>query len=133
MKRLIATILTALLLVGAAYGATLLEFSFSSVTNSSTASLGSTYKDFACQVTGRTGNGNIVVALQGSISPSIANDLTWVDLMNTVAVNATSAATDNSSWHFQNLSAYSSTIRMHVTSGADVANTVTGICKLGGR
>lgn len=133
MKRFSFAVLAVLLLVGAAYAGPKLTFEISSIMNTDGKGYGATYKDFACQVTERTGIANIVVELQGSIQPDNSDDLMWTGLVNTAIVNATDAATDNDSWHFQSLDAYANTLRFNVLSGADVGNTVTGVCFPGGR
>ncbi len=131
MKRILL-ILGMLLIVGAAYAGTELDFTLNAIENSTPKGYGPSYPDYACQVTNRTGIGNIVIELQGSIKPSIANDLSWVTLVNSAVVNTTAAASSNTTWHFQSLDVYAKTIRMKVLSGAGVANTVTGVCRPGG-
>ena len=133
MKRIITAILAALLIVGAAYAGPELEFELNGIENSTPKYYGASYDDFACQVTARTGISNIVLELQGSIKPSIADDRSWVVLANSSVVNTTAAGTDNGSWHFQSLRAYATAIRIKVLSGAGVANTATGECRPGGR
>lgn len=133
MKRIITAILAALLIVGAAYAGPELEFELNGIENSTPKYYGASYPDFACQVENRTGINNTVLELQGSISPDISNDLSWVALANSAVVNTTDAGTDNSTWHFQSLDTYASAIRIKVLSGAGLANTATGLCRPGGR
>ena len=118
MKR-IFVILAMLLIVGAAYAGDL-EFTLTGIENSTPEYQSVSYPDYACQVINRTGISNVVIELQGSIKPSISNDLSWVALANSAVVNTTAAGASNSSWHFQSLDAYATTIRMKVLSGAGV-------------
>lgn len=132
MKKLMTAILLALLVVGAAYAGPALDFELSSVTNSATKSLGSSYEDFFCQITERTGNDNVILSLQGSGLNITGDDRLWVDMVNSTVVNSTTAATNSASWQFQSQDYYERAIRVHV-----IANTtsfiVNGSCWPGGR
>lgn len=129
MKKLITVLIVIALGVscGLAVAASTLSFGpINSVTNSSAKDFAVSTPDFWCEITERTGLGNIVVTLQGT---NLTSDSVWVD-MNT---NKTIANSSDSSWQFQSREYYARKIRVHVVSDADILNTITGKCGPGGR
>jgi hypothetical protein len=131
MKKLISIIL--IIAVGmmsglAMAGGTLTFTAINSVTNSASKDFGVSGDDYWCEITNRTGNNDIVVTLQGT---NLNTDAAWVNTnTNTTIANGT---TKGPSWQFQSLDYYAKLIRLHVVSGADVTNTISGKCGQGGR
>ena len=107
-------------------GNTLTFTAMNSVTNSSAKDMTVSYDDFWCEITNRTGTGDIVVTLEGT---NLTTDSAWA---NTVT-DKTIANSVDSSWQFQSLDVYERRIRLHIVSGADVTNTISGQCGAGGR
>lgn len=138
MKKLIHTLLLLMLvpiLMGAqvydgsqeARHAGELTFDMSSVTNSAAKNLEDIYIHFACEVTSRVGDDDILVTLQGSIlttGSAFANIGT-----NKTISNATTTASNPSSLQFQDSGTAAQRIRLHVVSGAGLANTIEGTCR----
>jgi hypothetical protein len=129
MKKLIyiTMILLIGILVGQAVAATTMSFSLiNSVTNTTVKDWSTSGDDYWCEITARAGNGNIVVTLQGT---NLTTDSAWVDMVT----NKTIQNSTGSSWQFQSLDYYARRTRLHVVSGADIANTFSGKCGRGGR
>lgn len=104
-----------------------LTFDMSSVTNTAAKDFGDIYTHFACEVTSRVGNDDILVTLQGSIlttGSAFANIGT-----NKTISNSTTTATNPSSLQFQDDGTAAQRVRLHVVSGAGLANTIEGTCR----
>ena len=132
MKQIYTQILAVLLIAGAAFGASALDFTgaalINGVTNTSAWDTGAVYADWACMITGRAGITNVPITLQGTLGPASTDDELWDDLVSSTVVNATAAATDNTTWHFTKFDGPARTVRVQSGSGAGVANTVAGFC-----
>lgn len=104
-----------------------LTFNMNSVTNSSAKDFEELFTHFACEVTSRVGDDDILVTLQGSIlttSSAFANIGT-----NKTISNSTTTATNPSSLQFQDSGTGAQRIRLHVVSGAGLVNTIAGTCR----
>ena len=127
MKKIIIAILVAFLFVGAAHAEQVLEFELNSIDNTTAANFGSLYNHFACEITNRAGTSDILVSIQGSITMF---DSAFANIgSNKTISNATTTATNPSTLQFQESGWAAKRIRLHVVSGADIGNTITGICK----
>lgn len=104
-----------------------LTFDMSGVTNSAIKDLEDIYTHFACEISNRVGDDDILVTLQGSIlttGSAFANIGT-----NKTISNSTDTATNPSSLQFQDDGTAAQRIRLHVVSGAGLANTAEGTCR----
>lgn len=129
-KLIIANIIMVFLLAGVALGSSMLSFTdINAITNSASKDFASSYEDFWCEITDRAGDDDIVVTLQGT---NLTSDQAWVDLTTEKTISNSTDGPD-SSWQFQSQDNYARVVRLHVVSGAGVANTVSGKCGPGGR
>lgn len=129
MKKLlsIAIIIALGLVAGLAIAGNTLTFTdIASVTNSAANDFGVSSPDYWCEITDRAGNNDIVVTIQGT---NLTTDSAWTDMVT----DKTIANSVDSSWQFQSFDYMASRIRLHVVSGADITNTVSGVCGPGGR
>ena len=116
-----------LLIVGAAYAGDLTFEDLATVTNTTPANYSVLYDHFACEITNRVGTSDIVVTMQGSITTF---DSAFANIgSNKTISNATTTALNPSTLQFQDSGTAAQRIRLHVVSGADIGNTITGLCR----
>jgi hypothetical protein len=115
------------LMGGAALAGDLTFTNMAAVTNTTPANYGALYDHFACEITSRVGTSDIVVTMQGSITTF---DSAFANIgSNKTISNATATASNPSSLQFQDSGTAAQRIRLHIVSGTDIGNTITGICK----
>lgn len=104
-----------------------LTFSMSTVTNSAIKDFEDIYTHFACEISNRVGDDDILVTIQGSI---LTTDSAFANTgTNKTISNSTTTATNPSSLQFQDDGTAAQRIRLHVASGAGVGNTIAGTCR----
>lgn len=124
---LIIMIVALSLIAGVALAKDLVFEDVATITNTTPANYGALYDHFACEITNRVGTSDILVALQGSI---VFFDSAFANIgSNKTISNATTTATNPSTLQFQDSGTAAQRIRLHVVSGADIGNTISGTCR----